>query len=312
VRRRSAIAALGLALAACGGGGGDGFDQVDDAPSFSAVIDLWAFAPDDVWLLDGSATIQRYDGAAWTPLETPSTGGLGCVYAVSSTDVWLCANDQVLHYDGAELTAIDASASGLEGMVGIYATSEELFAIGGDARVARFDGETWTSTIAGSPFKSSIWGSAGDDVYALDTFELVHFDGTTWSTVELPPEVGGGDGQVWGTAADDVWVMTGSSFLAHYDGAAWTAVETEDFVGDLAAVWGPAPDDLWGVGGAGSIAHYDGESWDEVAHQDIGAPYLRQLSAVHGSSSEDVWVVGVELGEGGTTPLVYHRGEQRR
>jgi hypothetical protein len=102
--------------------------------------------------------------------------------------------------------------------------------------------------------------------------------------------------------------MTDSYQLSHFDGSDWQTIETEDFVGDLASVWGSAPDDLWGAGGAGAIAHFDGDSWDEVAHQKIGAPYLRQFVAVHGSASGDVWVVGQELGEGGSTGLIWHRG----
>ena len=60
------------------------------------------------------------------------------------------------------------------------------------------------------------------------------------------------------------------------------------------------------VGSAGAIAHYDGNSWRQVAHQKIGAPYLRLFLAVHGTSSSDVWAVGQQLGEGGSTSLIYH------
>ena len=60
------------------------------------------------------------------------------------------------------------------------------------------------------------------------------------------------------------------------------------------------------MGSAGAIAHYDGNSWRQVAHQQIGAPYLRLFLAVHGTSSTDVWAVGQQLGDGGSTGLIYH------
>jgi hypothetical protein len=309
--RQAWLLAAGAALfCACGGdddGASDEWGPVSGAPALLAVTDVWAFSPTDVWFLDGSATVHRYDGAAWATLETPATGGLACIFALSPSDVWLCAGTQVLHYDGADFTATEVtSATGLDGLSSLWASSStDLWAVGDDAIVAHGDGTGWTGTITGSPFKSSIWGSGPDDVYALSTFELMHFDGEAWSEVLL--EGGAGDGQVWGTGAADVWVMTDSSQLGHFDGASWQAVETADFVGDLAAVWGPAPDDLWAAGGAGAIAHYDGESWDQLAHQEIGAPFLRQFVAVHGTSSADVWIVGQELGESGSTGLIYHR-----
>ena len=310
MRQSWLLAASVGALAACGGDDEPtgGFEPVSGAPSLLAVIDVWAFSASDVWFLDGGSVVHRYDGSGWSTLETPSTAGLGCIFALSASDVWLCAGEQVLHYDGAEFTASQVTTTaGLDGLTAIWAASPtDLWAVGDDAIVARTsDGATWSGTIAGSPFMSSIWGSGPDDVYALGTFDLVHWDGAAWSTVEL--DGGAGDGQVWGTGAADVWVMTDSSRLSHYDGSSWQTIETDDFVGDLTAVWGPGPDDLWGAGGAGAIARYDGESWDEIAHQKIGAPYLRQFLAIHGTAGGDVWVVGQELGEGGSTGLIWRR-----
>ena len=96
------------------------------------------------------------------------------------------------------------------------------------------------------------------------------------------------------------------ALVARADRVQWQTIDTFDFVGDLAAVWGPSPDDLWAVGSAGAIAHFDGESWRQVAHQKIGSPYLRLFVAVHGTSSTDVWAVGQQLGEGGSTGFIYH------
>lgn len=293
-------------LAACGGDSSGGWTSASGAPELTAVLDVWAFSPTDVWLVDGSATVQRYDGESWTVLESGSSGGLSCIFALSPSEVWLCAGDGISFYDGATFTAMDVSTpTGLNGITDVWASSRtDVWAVGDDAIIAHYDGQTWNRTIAGSPFKSSIWGSGPTDVYALSTFDLVHYDGTGWTEVDL--DAGAGDGQVWGTGANDVWVVTDSSEMSHFDGASWETLDTFDFVGDLAAIWGPAPDDLWAAGSAGAIAHYDGRSWRQVTHQKIGAPYLRLFVSVHGTSSTDVWAVGQELGAGGSRALVYH------
>lgn len=297
-------------LAACGGGAGSDWNRPSGAPQLMAVTDVWAFSETDVWFLDGTSTVHRFDGQSWTTLETPSTGGLGCIHALSANDVWLCAGGEVLRWDGAAFTATDVTGpTGLDGLVGLWVASPtDAFAIGDDAIVARWDGAAWTGSLSGATFASSIWGASPDDVYVLGTFDLVHWDGGAWTAVDLGPGGGGGDGQVWGTGPSDVWVLTGSSDLHHYDGAAWQLIDLfdSDFVGDLSVVWGPAPDDLWAAGSAGSIAHWNGSSWDEVTHQSIGAPYLRLFLAIHGSSATDIWAVGQELGEGGSTGIIYH------
>lgn len=295
-----------LIAGACGEDNG-GWATVDGAPAVLSASHVWAFSPTDVWILDGTATIHRYDGAAWSMLSTPSTMGLGCIYALSATDVWMCAGNDVMHYDGATFTMTNVSSpTGLDSLTSIWASSPaDVWAVGDDGIIAHYDGIAWTGDQAGSPFKTSIWGSGPNDIYALSTFDLLHYTNDTWTEVDLDAGAGGG-GQVWGTGASDIWLMTGSDRVSHFNGSTWETIELE-IVGDLEAVWGPAPDDLWAAGGAGSIAHYDGSEWDEVTHQEIGSPYLRQLRSVHGTSSSDIWIVGHQLGEGGATGLIYHR-----
>lgn len=298
--KRLAVVLLGL-MCACGG---DDWSSVSGGPTGFGVTDVWAFSETNVWVVDGTPDVYRYDGDGWTTLPTDSVAGLLCIFALSETDVYLCAGGEVLHYDGTSFTAMDISSTNLNGVTDIWATSaSDVWAVGDESIAAHYDGTSWTGRSIGSSFNSSVWASGPDDVYVMGTFDLVHYDGSMWTEIDL--DNGAGDGQVWGTSASDVWVMTDSYAMSHFDGSAWETIETVDFVGDLAAVWGPAPDDLWAAGSAGSIAHYDGDSWDEVTHQRIGAPYLRLFVAIHGSSSSNVWAVGRQLGEGGSTPIVY-------
>ena len=292
----------------CGGGdNGGGWNNASGAPSLMNAIRVWAFSPTNVWVLDGTATIHVFDGKTWSELATPSTDGLSCVYALSETDAFLCTDSTVLHYDGTTFTASDVKTpTGLSALTSLWASSDsDLWVVGMDAIVARYDGTSWTRTIAGEPNKSSIWGSSPTDVYALSVFDLVHYDGTSWTPVNL--ESGGGDGQVWGTSATDVWAMVGTSQVSHFDGTMWKTTDL-DITGELGTVWGPAPNDLWAAGTAGAIAHWDGSSWSEVRSQQIGAPYLQELLSIHGSSSTDIWSVGHQLGQGGSTALIWHHG----
>ncbi len=303
---RRCAALLAVSLAACSGGSTGGFSPAPGASALMRATHVWVFSPTNVWILDGSATVHRFDGAAWSTLATPSTGGLGCIFALSETQTWLCAGTQVLAYDGTNFTATDVTTpTGLHDLNSLWASSpSDIWATGSDAIVAHFDGTTWSGMVAGEPNKSSVWGSGPSDVYALSVFDLSHFDGHSWSMAN--PDGEAGDGQVWGTSASDVWVMPGSSTVSHFDGTAWKSMDL-DLVGELSAAWGPAPNDVWAVGTAGAIAHWDGGSWNEVGHQAIGAPYLQQLVDVKGSSSSNIWIVGNQLGSGGSSSLIYRR-----
>lgn len=268
---------------------------------------VWAFSPTNVWVIDGSATIQRFDGTSWSPFPSTSTSGLGCIFALAESDAWLCAGGSVLHWDGAQFTTMDLQTStGISDARSLWASSDSnVWVVGMDATVGHWNGTTWERSIVGSPEKASIWGSSPSDIYALGVFDLMHYDGAAWTEVRL--DSGGGDGQVWGTSASDVWVMPDSSQISHFDGSTWTTTDV-NIVGELSTVWGFAPNDIWAAGTAGAIAHFDGSKWNELSHQPIGAPYLQQLTGVHGTSSKDLWVVGHQLGQGGSSGLIYHHG----
>src|SRR5262245_38995186 len=116
------LVACTICLSACGSdddGAGDagGWAPAPGAPALRAVLEVWAFSTTDVWFLVGGASVHRFDGAGWSMLETPSTGGLSCIFALSPTDVFLCAGTEMLHYDGATFTATDVTAgTGLDGL----------------------------------------------------------------------------------------------------------------------------------------------------------------------------------------------------
>lgn len=301
------IAGLLVACVLAGACGDDGgLSTVPDVPAtLITPYRVWAFATDDVWILDGTSTIHRFDGATWSTLTTPSTSGLSCIYALSQSDVWLGGGGEVLHYDGSTFTMSDvATPTGLDGVTGVWATGvDDVWVVGNDAIVGHYNGTTWERTIVGAPFKSSIWGSGPTDIYALSTFDLMHYDGSAWTEVTLDGG-GGGDGQVWGLGPSDVWLATGDDRVSHFNGTAWTTTEL-DLVGDVAAVWGTGPKQVWGAGGAGQVAKFDG-AWHSVSSQKIGSPYLQQLLSVHGTSANDVWIVGRQLGDNGSTGLIYH------
>lgn len=116
----------------------------------------------------------------------------------------------------------------------------------------------------------SIWGSSATDIWAGgDEGLLLHYDGTSWSSVPsgtTDPLVA-----LWGTAPDDIWAVgeAGADQVAirsyartilHYDGRAWMPVwhgVTGPHVNTR--ISGTGPTDIW-VDGSPPL-HYDGTAW---------------------------------------------------
>ncbi len=112
-----------------------------------------------------------------------------------------------------------------------------------------------------------VWGAAEDDLYAVGNVgHLVHFDGKTWSALDVedwnPPSATTHDlNAIWG-ASDGGLVAVGrkGSIVQGRRGGelarAQSPVET-----DLKEVWGRSSSDVFAVGEGGTILHFDGTSW---------------------------------------------------
>ena len=81
------------------------------------------------------------------------------------------------------------------------------------------------------------------------TGTILHFDGTDWSDVDLPPS----DviNQLWASSAEDVFAVGAGGAVLHFDGAGWT--KTNPTTTDLLGIWGLSASDVFAVGAMGTI-----------------------------------------------------------
>jgi hypothetical protein len=113
-----------------------------------------------------------------------------------------------------------------------------------------------------------IWGSSGNDVFAVGTKgTILHYDGSHWSQMNSgTKEILSG---IWGSSSKDVFAVGkigyNVGFILHYDGNTWSEMaryELDSIIGyRFESVWGSAWNDVFVVGhkgGDGIILHYDG------------------------------------------------------
>ena len=175
------------------------------------------------------------------------------------------------------------------------------------------------------PWFAAVGGSSANDVYAVGSSTIWHYDGRRWAAEgDFSAFMNG----VWAPASNDAYIawsspdggLTGKVY--HFDGRAWSVVASAPAA--LESAWGTSGRDVYAVGREGWILHYDGSTWsafttgrhewlqgiwgsspqdvfvagpvDSILHYD-GARWTRQYTgapslAVWGSSSHDVFAVG--------------------
>ena len=180
----------------------------------------WTSSTDDIFTgTSGNAVLQRVNGQ-WNTYLLDSETSINCIFGFAADDVY-CGGDQLWHWDGlnwtVELTNLDNSINGIwgpepgvlyvvgdEGMLlvtqggewqqveftytqdlySIWGLSQDEFFIGGNNILISYSNDHYSAMTYYQKNYYSIWGTAADDVYAAGT-NLLHYDGTTWSSINL-------------------------------------------------------------------------------------------------------------------------------
>jgi hypothetical protein len=232
-------------------------------PWVSWISGIWFEELDTIYI--GSAMSGRlywFEDGEWYQQALSGDG---------TTRLWADSENSLFVVTGDSLWRMDTAAKALTQLEGppkccksIWGLDEGQFYVGtveaGYTDVWRYSDGDWIPMESGlAPY--CLWGSAPDDLFVrTGVGEIQHFDGVTWTVMDLPPIPGLQILDIWGFGPDDVYAVGWWGTILHYDGVEWTQMESGTDV-HLWDIWGAAPDSVWVVGGTispveGVILHY--------------------------------------------------------
>jgi hypothetical protein len=170
----------------------------------------------------------------------------------------------------------------------------EMWIVGGSDHILEFDGVA--STFAPREDEEStgrtwyaVHGSGPDDVWAVGSEGVSHYDGSIWSATS---RVGTGDlVSVWVAEDGQAFVGAEGGYAGHYvPGSGWNSIDELDVGGDWYGVTGTSSSDVWFLQSGSVVYHYDGQDWQQVAvAEPVYGTAIRDAAA---SGPNDVWAVG--------------------
>jgi len=146
---------------------------------------------------------------------------------------------------------------------------------------------TWQNPSPTGNHLHGIFGLASNNIWAVgDSETVIHYDGSSWQTVNI-----GGGGihtlyDVWASSPTDVFIVGFNGLIYHFDGVSWTQ-QPSGTTFTLRGVFGNAPDDVYAVGSLGTILHYDGASWSRMT-----SITSEELYDVWANGPFNVWACG--------------------
>ncbi|HZF99391.1 MAG TPA: T9SS type A sorting domain-containing protein [Chitinophagales bacterium] len=293
-----------------------------------------------VFILSTFASLAQF---TWTQVPTPDPSAtrnlLRGISGTSANDVWAVGDyqpvpwaqdNQILHWNGSswiEYPTANLSLSQFSSLWDVAAIAlNNAWAVGSYAGVGsnaqpillRWNGIEWTyENIPNQPFAAflysidavsatDIWAAGGQAGIGPDSCYVIHYDGSTWNKIDVPP-VGTHDNEfdaIDATGPNDAWGVgswrdVGGShrFLAmHWNGSSWTNTpmppSMTSAVGYLYDVSIVSANEVWAVGDnlAGGIVviRWNGTEW-----VDMTSPY--GAGAIATPSSNNVYGVGANI-----------------
>lgn len=296
---------------------------------------VWAVgfspAPSGTPLYIQQGLVEHWNGSSWSVVSSPNPANqpdveLNGVAAISASDIWAVGTAgnpsytpyQTLteHWNGSSWSIISSPSPGTYNGNVLNAvsavSSNDVWAVGWaqatstgpESLTMHWDGASWTVVPnPGQYTLNAVKAITANDVWAAGYETLLHWNGSTWSSVLFPQP----NAEVFlrglaATSSSDVWAVGyqqwayGEGYLDapisyHWNGTSWGLVPNAGTPYEyFFAVTTIAPNDVWAVGDNGQEQHWNGEAWSSVTapYPDLGGRFY----GVAAAASNDVWAVG--------------------
>ncbi|MHB1349069.1 MAG: BACON domain-containing protein [Desulfobulbaceae bacterium] len=118
---------------------------------------LWGGSESDLFAAGESGMIGRFDGTAWTAMESDTSQWLNGLWGYANGEVFAVGeNGAIVRYDGTAWTGMDSGS--YETLRGVYGTApDDIYAVGDNGTVLRYDGTAWTALFTGGVDLRAVW-----------------------------------------------------------------------------------------------------------------------------------------------------------
>lgn len=168
------------------------------------------------------------------------------------------------------------------------ASDDDVFAVGDEGTVLKFDGKDWTQTqVMPAVRLHAVWGTASDNVYAAgDRGMVFQYNGGVWVKVYQAP-LDLAFIAITGFGPHDIFAVGDEGLAVHFDGDSWSQIQTGT-KSELYGVWGQDSEHVLAVGGAGTVVRWNGTQCDTFA-----AGTDNDVFGVWGRALDDIHLVGL-------------------
>lgn len=166
--------------------------SVEGLDSAENLVDVWGVSADDIWAVGDRGTLLRHSGSGFEVVEGATVSSWQAIHGRAADDIDIFGKDSsgqvvVYHFDGTTLNPQlrpqqPVAIQGVAGKVHLVERNGAIWERDSNGFVRKHEGQENTE-LAGAAFASA------DEVYAINSRNLVRWDGSAWSAVEALKDV---------------------------------------------------------------------------------------------------------------------------
>ncbi len=179
---------------------GSSWSEMEVPANVSLLVWVYGFSSDQVFAVGEDGSAVRYDGVAWTKLETGTTEDLWGIWGAAPDEMWVVGGSigegdpALLRFnaddDSFTPVAVPANDRNATSLFKVWGIGSKVFAVGERGLIIEYDGSTWAQVPTGADADEdfvSLWGTSEDNIVAVggrSSARISVYDGTSWNTTK--------------------------------------------------------------------------------------------------------------------------------
>ncbi|MDX2089388.1 MAG: hypothetical protein SFX73_16165 [Kofleriaceae bacterium] len=220
----------------------------------------------DIWAVGDAGRAAHLENAQWVTYQTETTLDLLAIEVTAPDDAWAISTSNVQRWDGVRWTQVTGVPAGT--YLSLWAGGPDAVLIGTTTGVLAWDGVMWSTVGTQTQQAAAVAATSLTDVWAGFPDELMHWNGTTWTTAHPATVLA-----IQALGPNNVWIagrersdFTGKALAAHWDGQTWTDHVFRHIPSfEMNSLAASADNEVWATDGNYTLLHFDGREWVSLA-----------------------------------------------
>jgi len=220
--------------------------------------DVYAADANNIYAVGQGGHVFFYNGSQWSTVTINGAyQDFEAVDGNNANDIWIVGTEGIIyHYNGSSWSLINSGTSAW--LKGVFCAGNLTYVAGFLGTILQIDGtNVYQMTDVPSESYYDIHGTSDNNIFAVGKdATIIRYNGSTWAVMNSPLPSTDDITGIWAADNGEAFACTQSTNILHFNGSLWN-LQTDNIPNNLQDIFGLTETDIISVGTQGNIRHYE-------------------------------------------------------